>query len=169
MAPQQQPKNSKSSCLKLSPKGDRNGKRPLLLERHSYLGDPPALHLGKHLLSPQVLVSSNTQTMARLSSGAVSPCPSYLFPLKSTINPFMLAECLGNLSSLSSPRRMKSTTPNPVSHSTVPSQTPLPLPTNQRSMPPQRGGVPATVGLFHQLLPCPLLYHQLLHSSQRHN
>ena len=103
---------------------------------------PTVLRLGEHPLSPPVLVRSTTQTMARLPSGAVSPSPSYLFPHKKDISPSMLAERLGNLSSLLSPGMMKLMTPNLVSHSTVPSLTPPPPPTNQTVYAPSKRGSP---------------------------
>ena len=77
-----------------------------------------------------------------LPSGAVSPSPSYLFPHKKDISPSMLAEHLDNLSSLLSPGTTKSTTPNLVSHSTVPSLTPPPPPTNQTVYTPSKRGSP---------------------------
>ena len=112
----------------------------MLLQRPSNPGDQVFPPLGRHLLTPRTLVAwmATTQTMARLSSGTVSPSPSCSFPPRGVISPSMLVEHLENLSGLSSPPMT-----SPASSSTAHSLTPLFLP-SPHSLPHPQWSFPTT-------------------------
>ena len=148
MAPQRTAQNSLHYSSKLQTMTAKGRAKPMLLQRPSSPGNLKFPPLGKHLLSPRVLVvqMTTTQTMAHLSSGTVSPCPSSSYPSRGVISPSMLVKRLENLSGLSSPPTISLANSAPPStvHSPAPLFLPSPhsLPLPQWSFPTPTSSMP---------------------------